>query len=114
MKAIRWFLAFTALLGLTAWRSAEGGVPQKALKVLDYVRAHEGRAPEGYEGGREFKNFEAKLPRVDARGRRLRYREYDVNPHRAHVGRGVERLVVGSDGKAYYTRDHYRSFIPVP
>jgi dienelactone hydrolase len=85
------------------------GVPDKALKVLQHVDEHD-RAPDGYEGGRHFGNFERRLPASDGSGRRVRYREWDVNPLRPGVNRGPERLVTGSDGSAYYTADHYDSF----
>jgi guanyl-specific ribonuclease Sa len=85
------------------------GVPAKVAKVLKHVD-DTGRAPEGYEGGRTFLNVEKLLPQKDAAGRRITYHEWDVNPHRPGVNRGPERLVTGSDGSAYYTGDHYRSF----
>ena len=85
------------------------GVPEKALKVLKYVDK-EGSAPPGYEGGRTFLNVEKLLPQTDAQGRRIKYREWDVNPLKPGVNRGPERLVTGSDGSAYYTGDHYKTF----
>jgi guanyl-specific ribonuclease Sa len=85
------------------------GVPAKVAKVLRHID-RTGRAPEGYEGGRRFGNFEKRLPLRDARGRRITYQEWDVNPHRRGVNRGPERLVTGSDGSAYYSGDHYRTF----
>lgn len=54
------------------------------------------------------------LPRADAAGRPITYKEYDVHPYQPGVNRGPERLVVGSDGKAYYTNDHYTTFTAVP
>ncbi len=85
------------------------GVPEKALKVLEHVDAH--REPmANYEGGRTFGNYERRLPQTDAQGRRLRYREWDVNPLVPGRNRGTERLITGSDGSAYYTDDHYNSF----
>lgn len=85
------------------------GVPEKALKVLEFVDKN-GEAMNGYEGGRNFGNFERRLPQSAANGQRIRYREWDVNPLRQGVNRGAERLVTGSDGSAYYTNDHYASF----
>lgn len=85
------------------------GVPAKALKMLSQVDEH-GRPLDGYEGGRTFLNLERLLPLKDADGQRIRYREWDVDPLRPGVNRGPERLVTGSDGSAYYTGDHYRSF----
>lgn len=51
------------------------------------------------------------------RERRLpsgRYREYDIYPLVPGRNRGAERIVVDQrSGKAYYTSDHYRTFIPM-
>lgn len=82
----------------------------KALYVLAVVDAT-GDAPSGYVGGRQFMNDErggtTALPRRDGGGRAVTYHEYDVNPRRPGVNRGPQRLVVGSDGSAYLTADHY-------
>lgn len=91
---------------------APKGIPDKALKVLEHVD-RTGDAPDGFEGGRTFGNFERRLPQTDARGGRVRYREWDVNPLRPGVNRGAERLVTGSDGTAWYTSDHYESFTKI-
>ncbi|MCE9533567.1 MAG: dienelactone hydrolase family protein [Planctomycetes bacterium] len=85
------------------------GIPDKVLKVLKFVDDN-GDAPDGFEGGRNFLNIEKHLPLNDDKGRRLKYREWDVNPLRKGVNRGAERLVTGTDGSAYYTDDHYKSF----
>jgi guanyl-specific ribonuclease Sa len=84
-------------------------IPEKALNVLKVVD-EKGEAPEGYEGGRHFLNVEKHLPLTDDKGRQIKYREWDVNPLKMGVNRGVERLITGSDGSAYYTDDHYKSF----
>jgi dienelactone hydrolase len=90
-------------------KAAPKGVPEKALKVLEHVDKH--AAPmDGYEGGRSFGNFERRLPQTDDKGRRIKYREWDVNPLRPGVNRGPERLITGSDGSAHYTDDHYATF----
>lgn len=88
-----------------------GNVP-KALKVLKYVREN-GVAIDGYVGGRRFGNYENLLPKKDKSGKRIDYQEWDVNPKIRGKNRGTERLITGSDGKAYYTNDHYRSFVVV-
>lgn len=85
------------------------GIPDKALKMLEYVDKN-ADAPDGYEGGRTFGNFEKRLPQFDDKGRKIKYREWDVNPLRPGVNRGAERLVTGADGSAYYTDDHYATF----
>jgi guanyl-specific ribonuclease Sa len=91
-------------------------VPEKVQKVLRHIDKT-GEAPDGYEGGRTFlnlgRNGEESLPRRDTRGRPITYREWDVNPHIAGRNRGAERLVTGSDGSAYCTADHYRTFTKI-
>ncbi len=87
-------------------------VPEKALRVLKYVREN-GVAMSGYVGGRRFGNFEGLLPKKDKSGKRIDYQEWDVNPKTQGKNRGAERLITGSDGKGYYTGDHYGSFIEV-
>ncbi|MFL5342761.1 MAG: ribonuclease domain-containing protein [Gemmataceae bacterium] len=81
--------------------------------MLRYIDEHH-HAPDRYEGGRTFHNAgrdgERELPATDAGGKVIRYQEWDVNPKEPGVNRGAERLVTGSDGSAYYTADHYRTF----
>jgi ribonuclease T1 len=89
-----------------------GDVPTKALKVLKYVREN-GVAMDGYVGGRRFGNFEGLLPKKDKSGKRIDYQEWDVNPKIQGKNRGTERLITGSDGKGYYTGDHYGSFTEI-
>jgi ribonuclease T1 len=82
------------------------GVPDKAVKVLQYVRQN-GQAPEGYVGGRTFENREGRLQQGGD------YREFDVDPHNGQ--RNAERLIIDwNTKKAWYTGDHYQTFIPVP
>ena len=40
----------------------------------------------------------------------MTYKECDVNPHTKGVNSGAERIVTGSDGRAYCTKDHYKTF----
>lgn len=87
-------------------------VPTHARETLAYIRQH-GYAPPGFVGGRVFGNYEGQLPRYDARRKRLEYREWDVRPKAEGRTRGAERLVTASDGRAWYTADHYRTFIEV-
>lgn len=89
---------------------ADKAIPAEAWRVLAYIRVHH-EAPAGYEGGRRFGNYEGVLPKTDAGGRRLQYQEWDIHPHREHVNRGAERLVTGSDGRAWFTGDHYGHFV---
>ena len=80
---------------------------RKAKDLLKAIRQHGGNALPGYIGGREFQNRERRLPRGH-------YREYDVNPKVRGRSRDAERIVIEQDtGKAYYTGNHYRTFIPL-
>ena len=88
-------------------RQHEQAVPQKARDLLARLRARYGEPLPGYVGGREFRNRERRLPQGH-------YREYDVNPKVRGRSRDAERIVIEQDtGKAYYTGNHYRTFIPL-
>jgi ribonuclease T1 len=81
--------------------------PQKAYDLLQRLEERGGSPLPGYVGGREFQNRERRLPGG-------RYREYDVNPNIRGRGRDAERIVIEQrTGKAYYTGDHYRTFVPL-
>jgi guanyl-specific ribonuclease Sa len=81
--------------------------PQKARDLLSTIQDRQGDPPPGYIGGRAFHNHERRLPKG-------RYREYDVNPKLRDRPRDRERIVIEErTGKAYYTGDHYRTFIPL-
>ena len=92
--------------------NATNGIPQKVYKVLEYVRANNDAMP-GYVGGRNFQNRERQLETNDASGKKIKYQEWDVNPKRNGVNRGTERLITGSDGRAWFTNNHYASFTEV-
>lgn len=96
-------------------RVQHGPVPSKAQDVLDVVDST-GQRPAGLVGGRKFQNDGrdngARLPDSTPSGHPVTYREWDVNPKpKGGMGRGKERLVTGSDGSAYYTSEHYDSFV---
>jgi len=80
---------------------------QKAKDLLKAIQQLEGRALPGYIGGGTFQNRERRLPRGH-------YREYDVNPKIRGRSRDAERIVIEQDtGRAYYTGNHYRTFMPL-
>jgi len=93
-------------------KNKQDDIPQKVYKVLAYVREN-GRAPEGYQGGRKFGNFEKLLPLKDHAGKPMRYQEWDVNPKKQGKNRGAERLVTSENKRAWYTHDHYDSFTEI-
>ena len=87
----------------------------KFSKVKDYIKEH-GKAPDGYKGGRTFKNMGGKdcqkLPQVDKNGNNITYREWDVDPMPTEAGqtKNADRLITGSDGSVWKTTDHYKTF----
>jgi guanyl-specific ribonuclease Sa len=87
-------------------------VPVYARDTLAYIRQH-AFAPPGYVGGRIYGNYDGQLPRYNARRKRIEYREWDVRPKAEGRNRGAERLVTGSDGRVWFTADHYRNFVEV-
>jgi ribonuclease T1 len=93
-------------------QSVSNNIPKKVYDVLKYVRENN-TAPDGYVGGRKFGNFENLLPKKDENGRRINYQEWDVNPKQQGRNRGVERLITGSGGKVYFTKNHYKSFVEI-
>ncbi|MBP7273723.1 MAG: hypothetical protein KA974_07765 [Saprospiraceae bacterium] len=92
--------------------SKNNNIPQKVYNVLQYIRQYDD-APDGYVGGRKFGNFEKHLPQKGSDGKRINYREWDVNPKREGKNRGAQRLITGDDGSAYYTADHYDTFTKI-
>ena len=63
-----------------------------------------------YAGGRTFNNGAQpdgnKLPYLAGQT----YQEWDIIPCVAGQNRGAERIITSSDGKGYYTNDHYNNF----
>jgi ribonuclease T1 len=92
--------------------SKKGNVPAKVLTVLQYIKANN-HAMDGYVGGRVFTNRERVLPTDDAKGNRIEYQEWDVNPKIEGQNRGTERICTGSDGRSWYTNDHYKTFTEI-
>lgn len=87
--------------------SAAPAALERARDVLAAIEARTGEPLAGYVGGRAFHNRERRLPAS-------RYREYDLHPRVPGQDRGPERLVIDqTSGKAYYTGDHYRTFLPL-
>ncbi len=93
--------------------SAAVAVPARAFETLRLIDAGDwpdaAHAP-GTKGGDRFRNSEGQLPRSTTAGIVITYREWDVNPKQPHRTRDAERIVTGSDGSAWYTSDHYRTF----
>ena len=67
----------------------------------------------GTRAGRYYNNDPAKLPQLDADGKTISYREFDVNNKISGQPRDSERFIRGDNGRVYYTPDHYNTFIEV-
>ncbi|MCA9091421.1 MAG: hypothetical protein KDA90_22630, partial [Planctomycetaceae bacterium] len=95
----------------------KSSIPQKATDTLNTIR-QTNAAPKGYKGGATFANDGRGggqvLPKSDSAGKPITYREFDVNPYQKGVNRGAERIVIGSDGRSYFTNNHYRTFTELP
>lgn len=89
--------------------SQQANFPAYVLETLAFVKEN-ARPLEGFVGGRDFQNREKRLPLKTADGQKIRYREWDVHPKIQGKNRGAERLVTGSDGSAWFTKDHYSTF----
>lgn len=101
----------------TSDESPDGSaVPARVSATLALIDAGQwpaaAQAP-GTQGGRRFSNREGRLPANSAHGERLHFHEWDVNPKQRGQGRDAERIITANDGSAWYTLDHYRSFIPI-
>ncbi len=103
-----------SLFTSSASGASEVNAPEAARNVVDYASRKNGAAQPGYKGGRFFENDGRNggqiLPQKDVSGNSITYKEYDVNPVIQGRNRGEERVVIGSNGKSYYTKDHYLSF----
>ncbi|WP_428025978.1 hemagglutinin repeat-containing protein [Arcobacter sp.] len=89
-------------------------VPDKVDDVLSQINKNKGNPPNGYKGNSIFENKNNKLPTKDESGNSITYKEYDVNPTPPKgTKRDSERILIGSDGKKYYTNDHYDTFTEI-
>lgn len=83
----------------------ENNVPQKAKDVLDYINEHNA-PPRYYKGAQIWENNKNQLP-VEGD-----YKEYDIDPKISGQPRNAERIVIDvNTGDAWYTPDHYETFI---
>ena len=93
--------------GSGSQQAIERTAPEKVYALLEALKRRNGEPLPGYVGGKPFHNRERRLPGG-------RYKEYDVNRRLPGHSRDAERLVIEQrTGKAYYTDDHYRTFLPL-
>ena len=96
---------------ITTSTPSVNNIPKEATKTLEYID-QKGCAPQGYKGGATFlndgRNGGQVLPYEG-----MPYKEYDIYPYVKGSPRGLERLVIGSDQSAWFTFDHYKTFINI-
>ena len=76
-----------------------GGKPPRALGANNN--------PTHNKWGVEFRNENGDLPTQLSNGEKIQYKEYRVRPLDKNPNNNVHRIVVGSDGRYYYTNTHY-------
>ena len=83
-------------------------------KVIDYAKKNDGKPLYNNKSTQnKFNNKEKLLPKFDKNGNEITYKEYDISKARVPSDRGLKRVVIGSDGKKYYTNDHYKTFTEI-
>jgi hypothetical protein len=103
--------------GNPIWEGQVGTAPAEAQKAAAYAAANGGAKQPGYAGNKPYGNNgklpkDMVLPRKDAAGNPIHYREYDINPTPAPPAtRDALRIVIGSDGRTFYTATHYTKFV---
>lgn len=81
-------------------------IPNQAMQVLNKYTKTGGQL-KGYMS-KPYKNLDNKLPRGGS------YIEHDINPFASNASRGTERIVIDTKtGNAWYTPDHYKTFVKI-
>jgi hypothetical protein len=79
-------------------------VGPRPLNHVAIYKKYKAKGGKWWAGHMEYKNFyQANLTRVNTN---TTYKEYDVDEYTG-AGRGAERIILGADGSAYYTSNHY-------
>lgn len=96
-----------------------GKIPKKYISQFDdgVQNAYNKYSKNGWTGqygpdgpsyaGKKFKNSDSLLPTKDTAGNSITYKEFDVYKV---TPRDANRFFVGSNGKVYFTNDHYSTF----
>jgi hypothetical protein len=91
---------------------SEDNIPRAAYTTLLYYQLHK-QAPPSFHAMKKFYPQKSGLPVTDQNGRGIAYVESDIFPLIPEVNRGNHRLIIGDNGLAYYTYDHYETFIEI-
>lgn len=96
-------------------READSKIPQKAKDALNKIHKDPDAYLKDYSGNYPFRDQpnkakgETKIPNPNATS----YKEWDINPYKYGQNKGTERIVTGSDGSAWYTPDHYKTWYQI-
>lgn len=91
---------------------SDNNIPRAAYTALLYYQLHK-EAPPGFNGIKEFRSSKSGLPEIDQNGKPVAYIESDIFPVVPNINRGNQRIIVSNDGTAYFTPNHYQSFIEI-
>ncbi|PPI51917.1 hypothetical protein C5D35_10880 [Rathayibacter toxicus] len=93
-----------------------GPIPERPTTLLERLDTTGEKFP-NIRGGQTYKNKPWKdctlLPQSTPAGTGISYKEYDINLRIPGKDRDMERLITGDDGSAYYTNNHYHTFIQI-
>jgi ribonuclease T1 len=91
---------------------SENNIPRAAYMALLYYDLYK-QAPPSFNGIKKFYGDRSPLPKQDQAGNPIAYIESDIYPVIPKINRGAQRIVVGENGTAYYTPNHYQSFVEI-
>jgi ribonuclease T1 len=91
---------------------SDNNIPRAAYVALLYYDLYQ-QAPPSFNGIKIFYSKKSGLPEIDQTGKPIDYIESDIYPAIPKINRGTQRIVVGNNGAAYYTPNHYKSFVEI-
>ena len=88
--------------------------PKSQWRMMDAMKhIKEGKRVPGSKGSERFENRDRSLPSETMKGEPINYQKWDLGPKKPECNRGDERIITGSDGRNYYTNDHYKTFYEI-
>ena len=91
---------------------SDNNIPRAAYTVLLYYQLYK-EVPPGFNRIKRFHPEQSALPEKDQNGKPIDYIESDIFPIIPHLDRGNQRIIIGNDGAAYFTTNHYQSVIQI-
>lgn len=91
---------------------SDNNIPRAAYVTLLYYQLYK-QAPPSFNILKKFHSEKSGLPVQDQNGKPIDYTESDIFPTIPSINRGNQRIIIGNDGSAYFTPDHYQSFVEI-